>query len=103
MTNRIEHPSMDMFIWADNHVTYSFNSCIVTMFESMKAGVKVLQKSNFTNWLINKTSGKSFTEQNKLKKSIAELFKKFDDDNSRVIDFEEFESNFWWIEIFFEG
>lgn len=73
------------------------------MFDSMKAGLKILQKSNFTNWLINKTSGKTISEQNKLKKSIAELFKKFDDDNSRNVDFDEFENNFWWIEIFFEG
>lgn len=70
----------------------------------MKAGVKVLQKSNFTNWLSNKTSSRNnITEANKLKKSITALFLKFDDDNSKVIDFEEFESNFWWIEIFFEG
>lgn len=78
-------------MWADKHVTQSFDDCVESMFNSMKAGVKVLQKSNFTNWLSNKTSSRNnITEANKLKKSITALFLKFDDDNSKVIDYEEF-------------
>lgn len=69
----------------------------------MKAGFKVLQKHNFSNWFISKTGGIKGKDQAKLKASMAELFGKFDNDNSKVIEFEELRSEFYWIELFFEG
>lgn len=69
----------------------------------MKAGFKVLQKHNFTNWFITKTGGIKGKDQVKLKGSMSELFLKFDDDNSKIIEFQELQKGYWWIEIFFEG
>lgn len=55
----------------------------------MKAGFKVLQKHNFTNWFVAKTGGIKGKDQAKLKGSMSELFMKFDDDKSSVIEFQE--------------
>jgi len=93
---------MDLIIWSDRHATHSFNNCVQFLYDNIRSGLKTLQKNNFTNWFVTKTSLKG-AEQHKLKKSLAELFLKFDEDNSKIIDFVEFKDNFWWIEVFFEG
>lgn len=78
---------MDLVNWADKHATHSFINCVQFMYDNMRAGLKTLQKNNFTNWFITKTcGGLKGSEQHKLKKSLAELFLKFDEDNSKIID-----------------
>lgn len=69
----------------------------------MKAGFKVLQKHNFSNWFITKTGGIRGKDQTKLKCSMSDLFSKFDEDNSKVIEFDELRNGYYWIELFFEG
>lgn len=69
----------------------------------MKAGFPKLQKHNFTNWFVTKTGGIKGKDQLKLTKSMNDIFLKFDDDGSKIIEFEEFRNNYWWIEVFFEG
>jgi len=73
------------------------------MYDNIRTGVKSLQKSQFINWFVTKTSNIKINEQKKLNKSLEQLFIKFDEDNSKIIDKDEFTNNFWWIEVFFEG
>lgn len=73
------------------------------MYAKMKSGFPTLQKHNFTNQLITKTAGIKGKDQIKLKQSMNILLQKFDFDNCKNIDYEEFRRNQWWIEVFFEG
>jgi len=59
----------------------------------MRAGFKDLQKHNFTNWFVTKTGGIKGKDQIKLKGSMSELFMKFDDDKSKLIEFDELRDN----------
>lgn len=53
---------------------------------------------------MNKIGGVLKTkDQVKLKNILNDLFQMFDDDNSKIVDFEEFRESYWWIEVFFEG
>jgi len=82
--------TQDLVYWADIHVSYSFEASVRNIYNNMKAGFSKLQKHNFTNWFITKTGGIKGKDQLKLTKSMSELFIKFDNNNSRIIEFEEF-------------
>lgn len=85
--------TQDLILWAECHVTYSFETSVRSIYNSMKGAFNTLQKHNFTNWFVTKTGGIKGKDQIKLKGSMSELFIKFDDDNSKIIEFDELRKN----------